>query len=112
MQYIKVFSFLIFTLTIMSCNKQSDNKIVARVGDERITFSEFDLDFNLYPHYRQNSTMRNARLEQLNYMIERVYLKMAAQQEGLDKKPDITEKLDYIRYKEILKRLYEKNILA
>jgi len=111
MQYFKIISLLIFTFMFLSCSKHPEDKIVARVGDEEITFSEFDMDFNLYPHYRQNSTMRNARLEQINYMIDRVYLKMAAQQEGLDKKPDITEKLDYIRYKEILKRLYEKNVL-
>ncbi|MEJ2537163.1 MAG: peptidylprolyl isomerase [Calditrichia bacterium] len=111
MQYFKIISLLIFTFMFLSCSKHPEDKIVARVGDEEITFSEFDMDFNLYPHYRQNSTMRNARLEQINYMIDRVYLKMAAQQEGLDQEPDITEKLDYIRYKEILKRLYEKNVL-
>lgn len=111
MQYHKIFIFLIFTLLILSCTKHPEDKIVARIGDEKINFSEFDMDFNLYPHYRQNSTMRNARLEQLNYMIDRVYLKMAAQHEGLDKEPDIAEKLNYIRDKEILNRLYEKNVL-
>jgi hypothetical protein len=96
---------------IKCSDKKADEQIVARLGDQTITSEKFWVSFHLYPKYRQNSKRGEALLQQLEYMIDRIYLTMAARENNLGEDPDIKEKIDYMQGKEKLKRLYEKNVL-
>jgi hypothetical protein len=101
-----------FILLFVGCSgKNSNDKIIARVDNNAITAREFQVSFHLYPKYRQNTTLRQACLQQINYMIDRIYLNMAAKKDGIEMLPEIIEKIEYIKRKEQLKRLYEKNVL-
>lgn len=105
------FLFFISIVFYLTCGKKLEDGTVAKINQEKITFDEFYLSFNLYPHFRKNLTLRQARLQQLDFLVDRIYLKMAAEAEGIDKDRDIAEKLNYIKQKEMLKKLYEINVL-
>jgi hypothetical protein len=113
MVYFRIIRQALFSaFLMMSCSEKIDNsEVIVRVGPNKITFDEFYESYHLYPKYRQKSTLRQARLQQIEYMIERIHLQMAAERESFDKFPDIEEKIGYIKNKEKLKRLYEKNVL-
>lgn len=103
---------LLFIIILFSqCQDSKPANIVARVGEEKILFDDFIYDFTMFPQYQSNVALREARLQHLDQMIDRVILYMAAEQEGLEELPEIQEKLDYIRHKEMLKFLYQKEVL-
>ncbi|RMG62199.1 MAG: hypothetical protein D6715_12515, partial [Calditrichaeota bacterium] len=103
---------LLFVLSLSTgCSRQhSDDPVVARVGDQEIHFSDFLLRFTLFPQFKPNSTLREARLEQLDHVIDRFLLWQAAEKDGLANDPDIQAYLNYILRQETLKYLYKKEV--
>lgn len=99
-------------LILPACREQEPAApVVARVGEETITFDAFLLDYALNPHYRPNSTREQARRQHLEHMIDNLYLYLAARADSLDRSPDVQKKLDYVRRREVLKYLYLKDVL-
>ncbi len=101
---------LIFSLGSGCSRQQAKDPVVARVGDVEVHFSDFMLRFTLFPQFKPNSTMREARLEELNHVIDRFILWQAAELDGLDRDPDIQAYLNYILRQETLKYLYKKEV--
>ena len=97
MVYLRTICGIAFILlSILNCSEKLDHSdVIGKVGQQKIIFDEFYESFHLYPKYRQNSTLRQARLQQIDYMVDRIYLKMAAEKEGLDQFQDVKERIDY-----------------
>lgn len=99
-------------LLIVGCKEKSpEQQAVARVGKEEIRFADFLYDFTVFPQYRGALTLREARLQHLNQMADRALLYLAAEEDGLENTPEIQSRLRYIEHKEVLKRLYQKDVL-
>ena len=100
----------VVVFAVLSCEKQPPRNIVAKVGGEEITYGEFLLSYLTMPKFRSNITEREARLAQVNYLTDRMHLYLAAEADGLGELPEIREKVEYIRNREMLKYLYQKEI--
>lgn len=106
-------SLILVGLFYFSCQKEKPyDRIVSTVGNEKLKFSEFMFSYTLSPHFRPNSTLREARLQHLEYLQDRTLMTMAAEKENLDTIPEIQNRIRYITEKEILKYLYDKEILS
>jgi hypothetical protein len=103
---------MLFAL-LFSCQEDSQTtETVARVGEEQITFDDFIYNFTLFPQYQPNSTLRDARLQHLDHMADRIILYLAAEKENLDQSEEIQQRIEYIRHKEVLKYLYQQEVLS
>jgi hypothetical protein len=103
---------MLFAL-LFSCQEVSQtSETVARVGEEQITFDDFIYNFTLFPQYQPNSTLRDARLQHLDHMADRIILYLAAEKENLDQSEEIQQRIEYIRHKEVLKYLYQQEVLS
>lgn len=96
-----------------NCSKEAESEriVAARVGEEEITFQEFQRKFTLLPQHQPNVTLREARLQHMNYMVDRTHLYITAEREGLDADPAMQSKLAYIEHKEMLKFLFQQEVL-
>lgn len=113
----EILKSLLICLALLTgaCSEKAANletdEVVAMVGDQPIGHNEFLLDFALNPGFRNNSTVKEARLSHLEQMRREIIMQMAASSEGLDTTAIILDRLDYIKRKEMLKALYQKEIL-
>jgi parvulin-like peptidyl-prolyl isomerase len=95
-----------------SCGTKEDTiSIVAQAADKDISYAEFYENFMLYPEFRNNSTIEDARLQHLQHMIESKLISQVARQDSLINEKEIQERLQYIFNRELLKSLYTKDIL-
>lgn len=102
----------VMLLAITGCKvKDADNPPVARVGEREISHQYFLEEFTFHPQFRNNSTMREARMQQLNFLQEQALLALAAEQEKLDTLRIVRDRLQYIENNESLKELYRREIL-
>ncbi|GAB4328110.1 MAG: hypothetical protein Kow0037_02200 [Calditrichia bacterium] len=102
--------FILMILVLLGCEKQNRD-IVATVGDRAITFQEFKNSFALFPQYQPNSSQKEARLQQIHFMAERILMAKAAEREKMDQWPETKARLEYIKRKETLQLLHKKEIL-
>jgi parvulin-like peptidyl-prolyl isomerase len=101
---------LIFLL--VSCEREtSSSKTVARVGEEKISFSELEKSLVLNPQYAIRTPLRQVRQSQLQYLIDEKYYYLAAVAVGLEKDPVIANRIAYIRDQELIKEYIRKNFL-
>ncbi len=107
----KYFLFLLM-IVVAGCGTKDDPNVVARVDDDTITREHFIERFTLYPDFRNNSTLRSAYLQQIDHMVDRVYLAQAAERYGLDTMQHVEKRLQYIRDNEMLKQLYREQVLG
>lgn len=99
-------------LILISCSKNEDNKsIVAKVGKDKITFKEFEQSFALEPKYAIRTSMKKARLSQINYLIEQKYYYLSAAKVGLESDSLIQRRINYIKENEIIKAYINKEFL-
>jgi len=107
-----VFLTGVLILFFIACDTHKMPKhAVSLVGDQAVSYGEFMVSFLTIPHFKPNSTLREARLAQLDYLNNRMFLFLAAEKDGLDKLPEMHERIEYIRNKETLKYLYEREVL-
>ncbi len=103
---------VLFTIVNFSCkNTLETQAMVAKVNKDIITLEEFNADFSLFPRFRPNSKMRDARQQHIEAMLNRLILKTAAEKDGLDNEQEIKNHIEYIKHKEMLKALYNKEVL-
>lgn len=94
---------LLLTVVLLVAFEEMDlfsesEKVVARVGKEAITQREFDLLVNRYEDLRKGSSLNpEEKRNLLNMLITQSLLGMAAEREGIDKKPDVQAKLKLFR---------------
>ncbi len=94
---------LLLTVVLLFAFEETDlfsesEKVVARVGKEAITQREFDLLVNRYEDLRKGSSLNpEEKRNLLNMLITQSLLGMAAEREGIDKKPDVQAKLKLFR---------------
>ncbi|MCF8260656.1 MAG: peptidylprolyl isomerase [Melioribacteraceae bacterium] len=105
------FLFLLILISLGCSTDKSRDIIVAKIGLEEITKTELNEDFILYPIYRSNSTYREALLQQLNSIGEERQLYLAALEEKFDTLKSVQVKTEYILHKEMLKKLYDIEVL-
>jgi len=111
-RYLFIITGISWLLLLAGCKEKSpEQQAVARVGKEEIRFDDFLYDFTVFPQYRGTLTLREARLQHLNQMADRAVLYLAAEEDGLENTPEIQSRLRYIEHKEVLKRLYQKDVL-
>lgn len=111
-RYLFIITGISWLLLLAGCKEKSpEQQAVARVGKEEIRFDDFLYDFTVFPQYRGTLTLREARLQHLNQMADRALLYLAAEEDGLENTPEIQSRLRYIEHKEVLKRLYQKDVL-
>jgi parvulin-like peptidyl-prolyl isomerase len=110
-------SFVLFFIVLLisllvSCQREPpSSKTVARVGKEKISFSELERSLALNPQYAIRTPLRQVRQSQLQYLIDEKYYYLAAVFSGLDKDPLIEKRIDYIRDQELIKEYIRKNFL-
>lgn len=85
--------------------------MVARIGKEKVTFDELQKSLLLNPQYSTKSSLRQARVSQLKYLIEKRYYYLAAEKKDLADEPDIPPKLKYIREQETLRAFIQQKFL-
>ncbi|MCB0301783.1 MAG: peptidylprolyl isomerase, partial [Calditrichaeota bacterium] len=108
---IKMIMFLAILLLWTGCEKKElPQNVVSTVGDKPISYDEFLFSYLTMPKHPSNITEREARLQQMDYLNDRMHLFLSAEADGLGESPDIMEKIDYIRNRETLKYLYRKEI--
>lgn len=108
---VKLLILLAILLIWTGCEKKELPKnVVSVVGDKQISYDEFLFSYLTMPKHPSNITEREARLQQLEYLNDRMHLFLSAEADGLDESPEILEKVDYIRNRETLKYLYRKEI--
>jgi len=112
-RFIENTCFIFAIIFYFSCQTEKPyDRVVSKVGKEKLKFSEFLYSYTLSPHFRPNSTLKEARLQHLDYMQDRILMTIAAEKEHLATIPEIQNKIKYIQEKEILKYLYNKEILS
>src|SRR4030043_579800 len=111
----KNLSFVLFGILIFfqfSCDRQtSPSRMVARVGKEKISFSELEKSLVLNPQYAVRTPLRQVRQRQLQYLIDEKYYYLAAVSVGLEKDPGIEKRINYIRDQELIKEYIRKDFL-
>ncbi|GAB4173021.1 MAG: hypothetical protein Kow00108_07800 [Calditrichia bacterium] len=93
-----------------SCTTDNNDEIVARVGDYNIYYNDFIKNFERFPRYQKGMTVRDARMKQLEFEIEKAYNSLAGYEVGIHLEEDIQKKMNYIYQKEILAELYLEKI--
>ncbi len=103
---------LIFIALAGCSRKSADEKIVARVGHDKITMDEFRMSFALNPRYAIRTPLSTARESQLNYLINEKYYFLAAKKVNLEKDSIIQDRIKYIRDRETIRTYLQKNFLC
>jgi foldase protein PrsA len=99
-------------ILLNGCGSNEENiSIVAQAAKDDISYAEFYENFMLYPEFRTNSTIEDARLQHLQHMIESKLIAQVAWKDSLIKEKAVQQRLQYIYNQELLKALYTKDIL-
>ena len=107
-----IFFVMIISILMYHCRSKEDTiSIVAQAADKDISYGEFYENFMLYPEFRNNSTIEDARLQHLQHMIESKLISQVARRDTLIYEKEIQERLQYIYNRELLKALYTRDIL-
>ncbi|MFW9930054.1 MAG: peptidylprolyl isomerase [Candidatus Thorarchaeota archaeon] len=88
-----------------------NKSIVAKVGKDKITFKEFEQSFALEPKYAIRTSIKKARLSQINYLIEQKYYYLSAAKVGLESDSLIQRRINYIKENEVIKAYINKEFL-
>jgi hypothetical protein len=83
---------------------------VATVGDRTIDFRHLKRSYELSPQWRKGMTHKEAYLRQLDYMVVNAMYAQEARREGMDRDSNLAAHLAFLRDKELIKALYERDI--
>jgi peptidyl-prolyl cis-trans isomerase C len=106
------FILLCVAVFCISCGDRSgDKNVVARVGDQSITFTELETSFMLDPQYLTRTPLSSARHNQLDYLVQNKYYYFAAENMNLENDPLMRQRINYIKNHEILKSFINQTYL-
>ena len=103
--------FTILLLALASCQKEQSNEvIVARIGEEIITAEEFQLNYEFgHGHLRRGD---NPRRSYLDFMIAEKVLAMEAEKISLDTAQAVMHAMHTLREELLVERVFEEKVLA
>lgn len=112
MKKLKIILLLFISLLHFFCSDGDVKKeIVARVGDQSISFSDLEISFLLDPQYLKRTPLSRARQSQLDYLVQNKYYYLAAEKMNLENDPLIHQRINYIKEHEVLKAFIKKKYL-
>lgn len=93
------------------CSRTPDDlRAVATVGDREIDARRLKRSYELYPQWRKGMTYEDAYLRQLDYMVVNAMYAQEARRTGLDRDSNLAAHVAFLRDKELIKALYERDI--
>jgi len=111
----KSFSLIIFLLTLFrfsNLSAQSENEIIAKAGNIKITKKEFIQRYEFSPHAQTETAFDTATIKR-NFLYTLLAEKLLAQdaiKQNLDKSEDFTYLMDYLQNIYLRDALYKKEI--
>jgi hypothetical protein len=98
-------------LQVPACSRVPDDlRVVATVGGREIDARQLKRSYELSPQWRKGMTREEAHLRQLEYVIVNTMYAQEARREGLDRDSLLGPHLRFLREKELIKALYERDI--
>lgn len=99
------------SLVLAGCQARKGEEVLARVGSAKIMQADFDALLEEVPPYaRAQYTTEEGRKQLLDIIIRWEVLSKAAQDEGIDRRKDVAERLESIR-KRLLSETYDREVL-
>jgi hypothetical protein len=93
------------------CSRTPDDlRVVAAVGDREIDVRHLKRSYELSPQWRKGMTREEAHLRQLDYMVVNAMYAQEARRTGLDRDSNLAAHIAFLRDKELIKALYERDI--
>ena len=93
------------------CSRTPDDlRVVATVGDREIDVRHLKRSYELSPQWRKGMTHEEAYLRQLDYMVVNAMYAQEARRTGLDRDSNLAAHVAFVRDKELIKALYERDI--
>ena len=98
-------------IQLCACSRTpEDLRVVAAVGEREIDARHLKRSYELQPQWRKGMTREEAHLRQLDYMVVNAMYAQEARREGLDKDSNLAAHIAFLRDKEMIKALYEREI--
>jgi hypothetical protein len=96
---------------LSACSRVPDDlRVVATVGERQIDTRHLKRSYELSPQWRKGMTREEAHLRQLDYMVVNAMYAQEARREGLDRDSMLGGHIAFLRDKELIKALYEREI--
>lgn len=95
----------------IGCSSKQEDMVVAKVGNENITWSEFKTGYLKSPQFRKSNEDTSAKREFLNSLIEKKLMIAEAYRQNLDKLESVSADLEKMESSYLLKELYEQEII-
>lgn len=88
---------VLLLLSVMLASAFADEAIVAKIGDRKITLSDFQKIIGYFDPERQKMLDANPQLKEtvLKQVVQSIALSDVAKQKGFDKKPEVREQLQF-----------------
>ncbi|MBN2367367.1 MAG: peptidylprolyl isomerase, partial [Calditrichaeota bacterium] len=104
--------FITILLFFYGCSdKSTEEVIVAKVGEEKITLEEVKRSFVLNPRYAIRTPLSGARESQLQYIINQQYYLLAAREVNLSQDSPVGNRIEYIKNRETIKAFIQEKFL-
>ena len=88
----------------------ADLRVVGSVGDREIDARRLKRSYELSPQWRKGMTNREAHLRQLDYIMVNAMYAAEARREGLERDSNVAAHVAFLRDKELIKALYEREV--
>jgi peptidyl-prolyl cis-trans isomerase C len=110
-RYPLLFLFLALFLTLSGCGKKGE-KIIAQVGDHRVTLSEFEKRWEkgLQKEFSTRQEELESRRKTLELIIDDKLMIIGAYEEKINESPDVKRQLEEGKPRFLLQVLYQKEI--
>ena len=105
-----IFASVLWLQAVGCSSTPEDLRVVATVGDRKIDVRRLKQSYELYPQWRKGMTFEESYLRQLDYVIVNAMYAAEARREGLDRDSNLAQHLAFLRDKELIKVLYEREI--
>ena len=106
-----VFAFLILLSSLSGSCSKKESSIVAKVGRDKITWSEFREEYLKSPQYRRAQDDSSAKREFLDTIIEKKLITQEAYKQGFDTQEEVVQQVERTEKGLILQSLYFKEIV-
>jgi parvulin-like peptidyl-prolyl isomerase len=103
--------FLILIWFACGGEQTDEDKIVATVGDEKISYADLQTSLIIEPKYSIRTPIGKARRNQMDFLVQNKYYYLGAKNIGLENEDLISQHIDYIRNREILKAYINQHYL-
>ena len=104
-------ALFLWGLNVAGCGQDTRDKVVARIGDRRITIGElWQFQDSLENHLKSDTMGVDAQRDYLQSMIDRELMLREVYESGLDRDPAFLERLEYVRQAKLAEAYRNRNI--